>query len=217
MTQDLRAVAWPIRTDRLTIRPVTLDDAEVMFDYRRRPEVHEWLSSAPADLDAFHGELEQRLARALAVERDGAVVGDVMIRIQDAWSQHEVTAAAAGTQAELGWVLDPEHAGQGLATEAVVALLDVCFGPLGLRRVVADCFADNMPSWRLMERIGMRRESHTIRDSLHRTKGWLDGYTYALLAEEWRAGRFPHRAGSSVPSGPRGSSGPHVARGDPDA
>jgi hypothetical protein len=31
----------------------------------------------------------------------------------------------------------------------------------------------------------MRRESHAIKDSLHRDRGWLDGYTYALLAEEW--------------------------------
>ncbi|MEQ4497933.1 GNAT family N-acetyltransferase, partial [Nocardioides kribbensis] len=86
----------------------------------------------------------------------------------------------------LGWVLDPAYGGQGLATEAVGALLGVCFDALGLRRVVADCFADNTPSWRLMERVGMRREAHTVGDSLHRSRGWLDGLTYALLAEEWR-------------------------------
>jgi RimJ/RimL family protein N-acetyltransferase len=40
-----------------------------------------------------------------------------------------------------------------------------------------------------MERIGMRREAHNVRDSLHRTRGWLDGLGYALLAEEWRAVR----------------------------
>jgi hypothetical protein len=31
----------------------------------------------------------------------------------------------------------------------------------------------------------MRREAHTVKDALHRDRGWLDGYTYALLAEEW--------------------------------
>jgi len=67
----------------------------------------------------------------------------------------------------------------------VRALVEVCFGPLGLRRVYAQCFADNEPSWRLMERIGMRREQHTVKDSLHRTRGWLDGLAYALLATEW--------------------------------
>ena len=52
--------------------------------------------------------------------------------------------------------------------------------------MTAGCFAANEQSWRLMERLGMRRESHSLRDGLHRTRGWLDGYEYALLAEEWR-------------------------------
>jgi ribonuclease HI len=38
-----------------------------------------------------------------------------------------------------------------------------------------------------MERLGMRRELHSVKESLHRTKGWLDGLSYALLAEEWDA------------------------------
>jgi hypothetical protein len=53
--------------------------------------------------------------------------------------------------------------------------------------VKALCYADNEPSWRLMERLGMRREEYAVQDSLHRTKGWLDGMTYAVLADEWRA------------------------------
>ena len=58
---------------------------------------------------------------------------------------------------------------------------------LGARRVVADCFAANEASWRLMERVGMRREQHHVEDSLHAELGWLDGLGYALLATEWRA------------------------------
>lgn len=60
---------------------------------------------------------------------------------------------------------------------------------LRLRRVTANCFADNEASWRLMERVGMRRELHTVRESLHRTGEWLDGLGYALLADEWSSGR----------------------------
>jgi RimJ/RimL family protein N-acetyltransferase len=65
--------------------------------------------------------------------------------------------------------------------------------------VHADCFFDNEPSWRLMERLGMRRELHSVQESLHRTKGWLDGLSYALLAGEWDGGR-------GGPIGRRGSS-----------
>ena len=77
-------------------------------------------------------------------------------------------------------------------------MIDLSFGPLALRRLHADCFFDNERSWRLMERLGMRRELHSVRESLHRTKGWLDGLCYALLAQEWNPGpdaQAPGRAG----------------------
>ena len=56
----------------------------------------------------------------------------------------------------------------------------MCFEDLGLRRVVATCFADNEPSWRLMARLGMRREQHAEKDALHRSGAWLDSYSYAF-------------------------------------
>jgi RimJ/RimL family protein N-acetyltransferase len=67
-------------------------------------------------------------------------------------------------------------------------VLRICFEDLGLRRVTAECFAGNESSWRLMERVGMPREAHNVRDSLHRSGEWLDGYGYTLLAEEWHSG-----------------------------
>jgi RimJ/RimL family protein N-acetyltransferase len=121
------------------------------------------------------------------VELDGRVIGDLMLDVQDAWAQAEVTDRARGTQAELGWVLHPDNTGHGYATEAVRALLGIAFDGLGLRRVTASCFAANDSSWRLMERVGMRREAHNVRESLHRSGEWLDGMLYALLAEEHRA------------------------------
>jgi RimJ/RimL family protein N-acetyltransferase len=110
-----------------------------------------------------------------------------MLKVQDAWAQEEVAEQAKGVQGELGWTFDPAFGGKGYATEAVRALIDLSFGPLALRRLHADCFFDNERSWRLMERLGMRRELHSVKESLHRTKGWLDGLSYALLAEEWNA------------------------------
>ena len=41
-------------------------------------------------------------------------------------------------------------------------------------------------SWRVMEKCGMRREQHGVQDSWHAELGWVDGYTYAILAEDWR-------------------------------
>ena len=78
-------------------------------------------------------------------------------------------------------MIDPAHAGRGHATAIARALLDIAFTDLGLRRVTAECFADNVASWRVMEKLGMRREQHGVRDSWHAELGWVDGCTYAIL------------------------------------
>jgi RimJ/RimL family protein N-acetyltransferase len=189
--QDLTAVAWPARTARLSIRPATADDVDATWRFRRLPSVGEWLTRVCVDRDDYAETFldPDRLAKTLVIEREGVVIGDLMLALEDAWAQDEVAEQARSVQAELGWVLDPDHLGHGYATEAVGELIRLAFEDLGLRRVTALCFADNVPSWRLMERLGMRREEHNVRDSLHRSGAWLDGLGYALLVDEWRARR----------------------------
>jgi RimJ/RimL family protein N-acetyltransferase len=180
--------ALRLAAGRLGIRPASIADIEPTWAYRRLPEVAEWLPRTASDLTAYAGAFveQPRLGRTLVVEHDGGVVGDLYLHVQDAWAQVEVADRGARRQAEIGWVVDPAYGGRGLATEAVELLLDACFTRLGLHRVVATCHAPNERSWRLMERVGMRRESHVVAGALHRTQGWIDGYSYALLADEWR-------------------------------
>jgi RimJ/RimL family protein N-acetyltransferase len=189
MTPGVDDVEWPVQTRRLTIRPALPADSEKTWTYRRLPSVGQWLSHSPKDLEEHKKWFEDpgRLAKTLIIEREDEAIGDLMLSIEDAWAQSEIAHQARRVQAELGWCLSPEHGGHGYATEAVTELIRICFDELGLRRVKADCFADNEASWRLMERVHMRRELHTIRESLHRSGDWLDGFGYALLAEEWRA------------------------------
>lgn len=177
----------PTHTERLTLRPARPEDADPTWLYRRLPSVSEWVTEMPTDLDAYRATFtaSKRLATTVVVELGGQLIGDFMLRVEDAWAQAEVADQARHAEAELGWVLDPAFSSHGYATEAVRGLLRVCFESLGVRRVVASCFLDNAASWRLMERVGMRRESHAVADSLHRTGGWLDTVAYALLAEEW--------------------------------
>jgi RimJ/RimL family protein N-acetyltransferase len=177
----------PVRTERLTLRPAAAEDADAIWAYRRQEAVGEWLTELPRDLDAYRRTFRDpaRLATTVVVEHDGELIGDFMLRVEDAWAQTEVTQRAHGRQAELGFVLDPAHTGHGYATEAVRGLVAHCFAYLGVHRVVASCFLDNTASWRLMERIGMRREGHAVAESLHRSGRWLDTLSYAVLADEW--------------------------------
>ncbi len=184
----LDAVDWPVRTERLVLRPATPQDEEAVWRYRSREDVSRWITRADTTIEDVreHVFSPERLAAMVVVERDGEVVGDLMVRVEDAWAQAEAVDEAKGVQAELGWIVAPGHQGHGYAHEALAEVFRICFEVLGLRRVTAGCFAANEPSWRLMERLGMRREVETVRESLHRTEGWLDGYGYALLADEWR-------------------------------
>jgi RimJ/RimL family protein N-acetyltransferase len=189
MNDPLAAVDWPVHTERLVLRRASEPDVDAIWAYRRDPEVTRWLSTAPETFEAHRRSFIERghLPQMVMVELDGRVVGDGMIRVGDGWAQTEVAEAARATQAELGWTIDPAYGGRGYATEAAGALIDLCFGPLALRRVVALCFAGNEASWRLMERLGMRREQHLVKESLHRSGEWVDSLGYALLAEEWQA------------------------------
>lgn len=186
--------AWPIHTARLEIRPCSTSDLDAVWEYRRMPEVNNWLGRAPATREAFHETYTDpaRLATTFVIgllpgdeQERPVIIGDVMVRVEDGYAQAEVIDDARAVQAELGWVLHPAFVGQGYATEAIRAVIDTCFGALGLRRVHAGCFAANEPSWRLMERLGMRREESSRKTALHRSGEWMDGLNYALLAEEW--------------------------------
>lgn len=183
-------VEWPIRTERLRLRPAVLEDVDATWRFRRLDSVSRWITRAPRTLDEHRNHFTEAasLAKSLVVELDGEIIGDLMVAVGDAWAQVEVAEAARGVQADLGWVMDPVFGGRGFATEAVREAIRICFEDLGLRRVTAECFAANEASWRLMERVGMRREVHTVRESLHRSGEWLDGLGYALLADEWRSG-----------------------------
>jgi len=186
----LAAVDWPVRTERLLLRRARPDDAEATWRFRSLPAVQEWITSAPADLDAYRTHFLNVVQQAVTVVvlLDERVIGDLMVRVGDAYAQREVREQGRAVQAELGWSFDPAFGGHGYATEAVRAAIELCFGPMGLRRVVANCFAGNTASWRLMERLGMRREASSRCNELHRTRGWQDSYSYAVLRDEWPPG-----------------------------
>jgi RimJ/RimL family protein N-acetyltransferase len=172
----------------LTLRPATRDDLEATWRFRRLDDVSRWLTRAPATLEEYRTTFEDTasLAKTLIIELDGQVIGDLTLAVEDAWAQAEVADKTRGVHADLGWVPHPDHAGHGYASEAVPELLRLSFAELGLRRVTANCFADKTASWRLMERVGMCRETYAVTESCTGSGEWLDTIGYALLAEEWR-------------------------------
>ena len=182
-------MSWPIRTERLVLRPVREEDVDRLLEFRNKPEVSRWLLKTEVNPAEFRAAwlrtlTEERDLSSVA-ELDGTVIGTGSLDVRDGLGQDSDDAMAAA-EAEIGYMLDPAYAGRGLATEIASELLRIAFEVAGVRRVTAGCFADNAASVRVLEKIGMRREQYGVKDSWHAELGWIDGCTYGILAEEWR-------------------------------
>ncbi|WP_433727801.1 GNAT family N-acetyltransferase [Actinoplanes sp. CA-051413] len=175
------------RTERLQLRPVRDEDVDRILQYRNLPEVTRWLLRTEVDPASFRAAwrhaTEDPDDHSKAVVLGGVVIGTVSLDAVDGMGQPGMPPR---TEAELGYIFDPAYNGHGYATEAATAMVAYAFDRLGMRRITAGCFADNLASVRILEKVGMRREQHGVGDSWHAELGWLDGCTYAVLAETWR-------------------------------
>ena len=192
---DLSRLAWPRLTHRLLLRPLRLEDVGPIHAFRSLPEVVVHLSHDVLSLEEVRERVVTRIARGrpgaeepmigLAVEdqRTGRVVGDVMLRLEPCHSiSRTPTDEWEGT---IGYALHPDVHGRGFAAEAAAELLRIGFDDLGLRRITADAYADNVASNRVLRRIGMRHEATVRAKSLGKDGTWLDDNVWAVLREEW--------------------------------
>ena len=174
-----------IETERLILRQIEVGDWRAIHRYASLPEVVRYLPHEPfteQDASAFalrwseQARQNDHWPEMLVAQRkaDGRLIGHIPF---ERFSPRYRTR-------EIGWVFAPEVHGQGYATEAARAVLDLAFGQLGLHRVVATCDPRNRASYRVMEKLGMRREGHHRKDVQIRGE-WSDEYFYAILEEEW--------------------------------
>ena len=149
----------PIRTERLEIRPFSLEDAEQAHVAYADADVGWPLSPGGvsrsvedargviASILRYYEDAEGLGPWAVVELASGSVIGDCgLFRCEDAWAYGEL---------ELAYRLRRESWGNGFATEAAAAVLRYAFEELDAPRVVADLEAANAASLRVLERIGM--------------------------------------------------------------
>jgi RimJ/RimL family protein N-acetyltransferase len=188
---------YPIMTDRLILRPYTLDDLDDLYEIQSRPEVTRYLYWGARDQEEVREALEKKirdsvlgdegdaLTLAVVLPETGTVIGDVLL----VWVSRE------HRQGEVGYIFHPDHGGRGYATEAAEVVLRLGFEELGLHRIVGRLDGRNTASARVLERLGLRREAHFVQNEL--VKGeWTDEVVYAMLRDEWRA-RCPEETPST--------------------
>ena len=173
-----------LTTERLVLRRFRPADVEVLAAYRSDPAVARYQSwEAPYPLRKAEYAIETMAAAdptqpgwfqyAVELTAERTLIGDVGVNLHDNLMQ-----------AEMGYTLAPKWQGHGYATEAVQAVLDHLFRVQGLHRVSAECDARNLPSARLLERTGFRREGLLRRHTWIKGE-WTDDLLYGQLETDF--------------------------------
>jgi len=186
------AIMQPITTERLVLRPFTAEDFDALYAYQSRPDVATWLEWDARTEDEVRVALGKKIASvAIAEDGDGLVlaitergsgrlVGDVILYL----------VSAEQRTAEIGYIVHPEHQGQGYTTEACREMLRIAFEDLELHRVIGRIEPRNVASARVLEKLGMRREAVFVENELLKGE-WQSEAVYAILDREWRARDAP--------------------------
>ena len=184
---DLKAIgatAIELELERVRLRRLDESDAGALFDIHRDPEVTRYQSKPAmtdrAEVEALIGRIragyESGSSLQLGIERkeDGVLVGYCLL-----FNFHEESR-----RAEIGYSLAREYWRRGYMHEALVALIELAFGELGLNRLEADIDPRNASSERSLLRLGFKREGHM-------PERWIvggevcDTTFYGLLRSEW--------------------------------
>lgn len=178
---------FPIRTERLILRPFTADDFEAVYELQSSPDITRYLTYGVRDETEVREVLAKKQEQTVFHEDKGALsiaielpersrlIGEVML----------FACSAEHRLAELGYVFHPDFGGKGYATEAAAEVLRLAFEEFGRHRVIGRLDVRNAPSARVLERLGMRREAHFVQNEFFKGE-WTDEVVYAILDHEWR-------------------------------
>lgn len=169
---------------RVRLREFRPDDADAVFAYATDPRILAWTHwqiFARPDADAWLAEMDA-LAHvsgrteyqfALTLPRDDIPIGGVRIRIESVESE----------RGSIGYILSPEHQGNGYVTEAAGLLIAFGFDQLALHRIEAFVVPSNAASAAVCERLGMKKEG-VLRGYFLDRGARQDAVIYSIIRED---------------------------------
>lgn len=153
-----------LETERIILRGMRVSDTDDMFDYARRADVTRFLTWSPhRDRDYTRQYLEYLGSRYAAGDfYDWAVVLRSEKRMIGTCGFTRIDLS--NNSGEIGYVINPDYSGKGIATEAAARVLEFGFRELSLHRIEARHMKGNSASHRVMEKLGMKEEG-TFREA----------------------------------------------------
>lgn len=168
-----------LRTERLLLRPFRSNDVDDVLGYATDAE---WGRYLPVPDPYTRRSAERFVAGAILTDPETRPIWAIVHegRVAGAFN---LTVRGPG-RAELGYSIARPLWGRGLTTEAAAAVISHGFESLELVRIFAMADVRNTASWRVMEKLGMRREGVLRRHAVLRGEH-VDHVLYAVLADEW--------------------------------
>lgn len=177
-----------IETERLLLRPWSMDDVEDFYAYAKNPEVgpcagwkpHESQEESRGILQAWVNGVAGEENRAIVRKETGRVIGSISL-MEDGCRPRVPNCR------ELGYVLAREEWGKGYMTEAARAILRYGFEELGLALLTVSHFSWNQRSRRVIEKCGFHYDG-TLRQGAVLPDGTVtDRCCYSLTAQEYES------------------------------
>jgi ribosomal-protein-alanine N-acetyltransferase len=160
----------------VNLRIVEKEDLPLLTEWQNTPEIsgefmwREQKSRTEAEKEYDNRPPDSR--RFFIEKKDGAKIG---------WIGHFLF----GSLLEIYYYLLPSERGRGYGTEAMVIMVDYLFLSRNVMRVQATTDPSNIPSQRVLEKAGFKKEGIILKSGFNRGK-WVDDCLYSIIREEWK-------------------------------
>lgn len=172
-----------LKTQRLTLRKFTLDDANAMFhNWASDPEVTKFMTwPAHTDvgitrmvIESWVKEYDREDYYQWAIEFEGEPIGSISVIYTDAKTR----------KSEIGYCIGRNWWHRGITSEALAAVMELLFKEVGVNRIQARHDTNNPHSGGVMRKCGMTYEG-TLRQEARNNQGIVDSCIYGILRNEY--------------------------------
>jgi RimJ/RimL family protein N-acetyltransferase len=173
-----------IETERLVIREFRITDARDLYEYLSDETTYRFEPGEPIGQEEALSIADERSKGrnffAVELKSEGRMIGHLY------WAREEPPEFLAW---EIGYIFNRTYQGKGYCSEAVRAFLGDRIAQPDVHRINAYCNPENIASWRVLEKAGMKREGYFRKKGFFRKdcRGmplWFDCYAYGILAGE---------------------------------
>lgn len=164
-----------LETDHLMLRPITLDDAEDLFEYASDPENTRHTFPTHQSIEETEWVISNLFMSsplgnfAIELKKNGKMIGTCDLRVNE-----------SEKSAELAYAINKKYWGNGYAPEAAKKLLELAFQDLKIERLWAKFSSENPASGRVMEKIGMEKEG-ILRHTKNLCGDFVDHVIYSRI------------------------------------